>query len=318
MIDLRRVQVLRVLDQLGTVTSAAAALHLTPSAVSQQLRQLARDLDVPLLEPDGRRVRLTPAAHTLLRHADVLAARWEQARAELGEASGPRPLRLCGFPSSLDMVVVPAVRDLVRSAPHLDVHIAEVETADAYERLLTGDVDIAVVVPAHLDGPTPDDPRYELAPLLDDRQDLVVPRDHPLAARAEVSLVDAAREPWVIAAPGSCDQYDLATVAWAAAGFRPRIAHEVKEWAAVASVVAHGLGVSMIPRLVRVPTELPIRRVPLRDAPRRRLLTCVRRGSAGQGHLALGLAALATAAEVAQRPADHGTELSAGCEKVAR
>lgn len=312
MIDLRRVQVLRVLDQLGTVTAAAAALHLTPSAVSQQLRQLARDLDVALLEPDGRRVRLTPAAHALLRHADELAARWEEARAELTAASGwaGAQLRLCGFPSSLDMVVVPAARDLAEREPRLTVHLSEVETTDAYERLLAGDVDIAVVVP-HLDGPTAQDPRYELTALLDDRQDLVVPRDHPLAGRAEVALADAAREPWVLAAPGTCDQYDLTTVACIAAGFRPRVAHEVKEWAAVASVVAHGLGVSMIPRLVRVPTELPIARVPLRDAPRRRLLTCVRRGSAGQRHVALGLAALAAAAEAAHGPRTADPQVAA-------
>jgi DNA-binding transcriptional LysR family regulator len=82
MIDLRRLHALRVVDQLGTITSAATSLHLTPSAVSQQLRQLSTELRVPLLEPDGRRVRLTPAARALLRHADDLAARGEAARRE--------------------------------------------------------------------------------------------------------------------------------------------------------------------------------------------------------------------------------------------
>src|ERR1700754_5121412 len=111
MIDLRRLHVLRVVHQLGTVTAAARALHLTPSAVSQQLRQLARELDVPLLEPDGRRVRLPPAAHTLLRHADELAARREPARAGPRAAAAPAvpPLRRAGFPSSLPVLGVPSV-----------------------------------------------------------------------------------------------------------------------------------------------------------------------------------------------------------------
>lgn len=311
MMDLRRVHVLRVVDQLGTVTAAAHALHLTPSAVSQQLRQLAKELDLPLLEPDGRRIRLTPAAHVLLRHADELGERWERARGELAAHSewAGAALRMCGFPSSLDMVVAPAAARLRVDEPRLTVRIAEVESADALPRLLVGDVDIAVVVP-HLHGPTADDPRFAQDVLLDDRQDLLVPLDHPLAGRADAGLEDAARADWVLAAPGSCDQYDLTLVACAAAGFRPSIAHEVKEWAAVASMVAHGFGVSMMPRLVRIPSELPIARIPLRDAPRRRLLTCVRRGSHEQRPVALGLAALGAAAEEAGCGARPGAALS--------
>lgn len=299
MIDLRRVHVLRVVDQLGTVTAAARSLHLTPSAVSQQLRQLARELDVPLLEPDGRRIRLTPAAHALLRHADDLATRWENARSELqaySEWAGGM-LRLCGFPSSLDMVVAPAAEHLREREPRLTVRISEVETVDAFERLLAGDVDIAIIVP-NLRGPTGDDPRFCQQRLLDEPQDLLVPLDHPLAGCADAVLEDAAHDPWVLAAPGSCDQYELALVACAAAGFRPAVVHEVKEWAAVASLVAHGFGVCLMPRLVRIPSELAVARVPLRDAPtpRRRLLTCTRRGSREQQHIALGLDALTAVA----------------------
>src|SRR4051812_42787370 len=86
MIDLRRLRVLRVLAEHGTVTAAAAALHLTPSAVSHQLRQLGRDLDVDLLSHEGRNVRLTPAARVLLEHADVLNAQWERAKADLAHS----------------------------------------------------------------------------------------------------------------------------------------------------------------------------------------------------------------------------------------
>lgn len=298
MIDLRGVHVLRVVHQLGTVTAAAHTLHLTPSAVSQQLRRLAHDLDVALLEPDGRRVRLTPAAHTLLRHADDLADRWEQARADLrshADRAGGR-LRMCGFPSSLDMLVAPACERLGTREPRLDVRISEVETAAAYERLLGDDVDVAVVV-IYVGGPPVEDPRFDQQPLLDEPQDLLVPRDHPFAGRPGTALEDAARDRWVLAEQGSCDQYDLAVVACAAAGFSPVVAHTVKEWSAVASLVAHGFGISLMPRLVRIPSELPVVRVPLgAGAPRRRLLTCTRRGSRGQRPIAAGLDALAAVA----------------------
>ncbi|MBW0102602.1 LysR family transcriptional regulator [Pseudonocardia sp. KRD291] len=303
MIDLRRVQVLRVVHHVGTVTAAARSLHLTPSAVSQQLRGLAREVGVELLVPDGRGVRLSPAAHALIRHADELAARWEAARDEVaGHADwAGGVLTVSGFPSGLDMVVAPAVADLRVHEPRLDVAITELETTEALEQVLSGDVDIAVIVP-NLDGPPTEDPRFEQAPLLDEPQDLLVPVGHRLADQlgttAGATLDAAADEPWVLAAQGSCDQHELALVACAAAGFRPRVAHEVREWAAVASLVSHGFGVALVPRFVRIPGELPVVRVPLRDGPtpRRRLLTCVRRGSAGQHPIALGLDALARAA----------------------
>ena len=82
-IDVRRLRVLRELDQHGTVTAAAAALHLTPSAVSQQLAGLARELGVPLIEKDGRGVRLTDAGQASALQGnrkrpknDRLDARW--------------------------------------------------------------------------------------------------------------------------------------------------------------------------------------------------------------------------------------------------
>ncbi len=305
MFDLRRLHVLRVVHELGTITAAAQSLHLTPSAVSQQLRQLSHELEVPLLEPDGRRVRLTPAAFTLLRHADDIAARWETARGELqaGAGRGPTTLRLAGFTTSLRTLVVPAVEHLRVREPDLVVRIMEVETAGAFGRLLTGDVDIAVTLP-NQGGPPLDDPRFEQETLLDEPLDLLVRRDHRLAGAHPVALEDVAHEPWILPSPGTCDHQEISAAACAAAGFTPKVAHEATDWSAVATIVAAGMGVCLKPRLVRVPTELAVMAVPLAGpaAPRRRLLTCTRRGSHGQPHIAAGLDALAAAATTAIAP----------------
>ncbi|WP_345605568.1 LysR family transcriptional regulator [Pseudonocardia adelaidensis] len=305
MLDLRRLHVLRVVHQLGTVTAAAGSLHLTPSAVSQQLRQLAHDLDVPLLEPDGRRVRLTPAALTLLRHADEIAARWEAARADLQAGAGRAlpTLRLAGFTTSLRTLVVPAVEHLRAREPVLTVRIMEVETSEAFGQLLTGEIDIAVTLP-NQGGPPLDDPRFEQEPLLDEPLDLLVRRDHRLAGAGPVTLEDAAHEAWILPRPGTCDHQEISAAACAAAGFTPEVAHEAMDWPAVAAMVACGLGICLKPRLVRVPAELPVMAVPLAGpaAPHRRLLTCTRRGSRAQPHIAAGLDALATAATTATAP----------------
>lgn len=297
MID-RRLQTLRVLHAWGTVTAAAEALHLTPSTVSQQLRQLAAELGVTLLEPEGRRVRLTPAALALIRHAHALSVQWERAAADLAtyrEGVAGR-LRVTAVSTVLTAIAAPALARLRASHPHLECELGEDPEADRYRLLLTGRADIAVVIPAP-DAPPPDDPRYERHPLLEEPQDLLVPSGHPLASGGSAHLTDAADETWLRAGDPR-DQHRLLLGACAAVGFTPRLAHGAVDWFAVAALVAYGYGVALVPRLAPLPGELGVVRVPLHGpaAPVRRLVTCVRRGSAEQPPIAHGLAALREAA----------------------
>ncbi|EHR59208.1 LysR family transcriptional regulator [Saccharomonospora cyanea] len=305
MIDLRRVQVLRVLADRGTVTATAEALHLTPSAVSQQIRLLADDLGVELLERTGRNVRLTVAAHALLRHADALHEQWERARAELAVGSRVTgTLRLCGVSSAVAALMAPAVARLRRDFPELDVHVAEEESEDCFTLLLAGQADIAVVLPT-AGTPPVDDARFDQHVLHEDPQDLLVWRGHPFAEGGGgggggdvdgVRLSDAAAENWIVK-PRHNDTYDLLLAACSAAGFTPRVTHHVKEWFAVSALVAEGFGVCLLPRLVPVPGEHPVVRVPVRGNPRpvRKFLCCVRRGSGSHPALAEGVRALRAA-----------------------
>ena len=83
MIDVRKLEILRELDRCGTIAATALAVHLTPSAVSQQLATLSREAGTPMLEPDGRRVRLTEAAQLLLSHAHQIFTHLEHAESDL-------------------------------------------------------------------------------------------------------------------------------------------------------------------------------------------------------------------------------------------
>ncbi|WP_106584454.1 LysR family transcriptional regulator [Murinocardiopsis flavida] len=289
-----RLQTLRILREEGTVTAAAARLHLTASTVSQQLRLLARDVGVELLEADGRRVRLTAAAHTLLDHADTLYAEWERTRADLAaHGSGDAGhLRFCGVSTAIAAIIAPAAAALLRTAPKVTVHVSEEESDDCCPLLLADSTDIAVLIPTEA-SPPPDDARFDQQPILDEPQDLLVPAGHPLAGRGEAHLSEAARERWV-GSPERADQYRLLLSACAAAGFTPRAGPHAKEWFAISALVAHGFGVCLIPRLAPIPPELAVTRVRLtgRPVPSRRLIACVRRGSERQPLIAMGLEAL--------------------------
>ncbi|MDA0566394.1 LysR family transcriptional regulator [Streptomonospora sp. S1-112] len=304
MFDLRRLRVLRAVHHHGTVTGAAEALHLSPSAVSQQIRQLAKELGVALLEPEGRRVRLTSAAVVLLEHADALSTRWEQALADLAvHADGDTgPLRMSGFATGITVLLAPAAARLRRAHPQLSVSVTQAETGACFDQLLAGSADLAVFVP----DPTvvaAEDSRFDQRVLIEEPHDLLVPAGHPLAARRSVALAEAAREDWVIP-DGTCGHHRLIQVACASAGFTARIAHEATEWSAATALVAHGLGVTLVPRMLPVATARPVVRVPLHGAstPSRSILTCVRAGSAGHPAIARGIAALREVAAEAVAP----------------
>lgn len=287
-----RLQTLRVLRQQGTVTAAAQVLHLTPSTVSVQLRQLARDLDVCLLEASGRRVRLTPAAHTLLDHADQLYADWARVQAALAahreHVAGE--LRLCGVASAVSALLAPAAARLRSAYPEVDVDVREEDSDESFALLLADRVDLAVLSPSER-SPAVDDPRFEQLPLLTDQQDLLVPAEHPLADRDLVELREAATETWIECRFG--DQARMTLVACASAGFTPRLAHLAGDWLATSALVAEGLGVCLVPRLAQLPAAHRVVRVPLAaPAPARQLLTCVRRGTSGQPLIAGALRTL--------------------------
>ncbi|MEV5908952.1 LysR family transcriptional regulator [Streptomyces sp. WAC 01325] len=292
MIDLRRLHVLRAVAHYGTVTAAAGALHFTTSAASQQIRQLARELGVDLLEPQGRGVRLTSAAESLLAHADAIQARWEQAeldlRADHGAPAGL--LRVSGFPVAVSVLLAPMAARLRERHPQLTVRMREAEAPTGFDLLFEGEADLAVVE-ATIFNPPLGDGRFDQQPLLDDPFDLVVPEGHPLAGRDRVDLAEAAREDWIAPVPDSpCRPHVLS--ACGAAGFTPDIVHHARDWNVMAHLIAHGLGVALIPRLAQLTPHLPITRVRCTGNPHRKLLTCTRGGGHTRPAVAAALAEL--------------------------
>ena len=119
MLDLKRLRLLSELSRRGTIAEVASVVGYTPSAVSQSLAQLERETGVALLERDGRRVRLTPAAHGLVAATDRVLAELDAAEAELAaEHETVRGEIVIGaFPSAAAGLVVPAVAELDGSIP---------------------------------------------------------------------------------------------------------------------------------------------------------------------------------------------------------
>lgn len=298
MID-RRLTVLRMLAEKGTVTATAQALSYTPSAVSHQLKTLSEDVGVALVEQRGRTLRFTAAGHLLLEHAHELSARWEEMRGEVlraGESVREGSLTLCGFSTAAGSLLPAAASAVERAFPGGKITIIEADPEECFELLLAERADVAVVV-ATDPLPTRDDPRFLQYDLLKDPLDLLVPAGHALAALPTANLIDAANEAWIIDKQGST-YHQLMITACAAAGFRPREAHVAREWETGAALVSAGLGVSLVPQLARLPAGHDVVRVPLAGdpAPSRRILSGIRRGSEARPMVEAALTALSEAA----------------------
>ncbi|MFE6390201.1 LysR family transcriptional regulator [Nocardiopsis dassonvillei] len=296
--DLRKLRVLRALEEFGTVRATAEALCMTPSAVSQQLSSLSQQVGVALLEAHGRRVRLTDAAHALLRHTDIVLAQLERAEAELeGFARGEAGhVRVGSFATAIPSLVVPALGALRRAHPGLTTRVHQAEAAEVYELLSAGEIDVGLSLAAQ--APTGHDGRYDRRELLTDPLDAALPAHHRLADARALRLRDLAEEPWIYGASGPWR--DITVASCAQAGFVPEQAHVASDWRAILDMVAAGMGVALVPRLAAADDTPGVSlRVLRSDQPRRHVVSAVRSGAGGRPQVAVVLRALAdTAADL--------------------
>ena len=290
MLDLRRLRLLSELARRGTIAEVARVVGYTPSAISQSLLQLEREAGVPLLERDGRRVRLTPAARGLVARTDRVLAELDAAEAELAADHGTvRGTVVIGaFPSAAAGLVVPAVADLSERHPELSCPVVEHEPEDGIPVLRSGELD--VLVSESYEGvaavPTGGLESHEL---LTEQLLLVLPRED--AAPEPVALEALAGARWIAGLAGT--QFAAALDgACRQAGFTPRIVHRADDARLMETLVESGLGIGLLPALARSGSEAVRFAEATPAPPRRHVSALVRSGAARRPSLAAVLDAL--------------------------
>jgi DNA-binding transcriptional LysR family regulator len=246
--DVDRLRTLSELADRGTVVAVADALSMTPSAVSQQLKVLAREAGVPLVEPDGRRLRLTDAGAALVLRADEVISALDRATAEMaayrGSAHGR--VRMAMFPSGLALLLPGVLKRLANS--DVTIQAADVnETVEAIPALLA-DYDVMI---SHRDekAPEPTHPRVHFESLMREPIDLVLSPEHRLASQRVIRLEDVADEPWISVRKGFVVD-DVLEYIGAATGVRPRVVQRINDFQVISALVAAGNGIALMPRFV--------------------------------------------------------------------
>jgi DNA-binding transcriptional LysR family regulator len=245
--DLRRLELLLELSRQGSMRAVADVLAVTTSTVSQQLAALAREVGTPLVEPQGRRVRLTPAGRRLAEHAVTILAAVEAARVDLDPSATPAgTLRVAAFATAVRRSLLPVVHLLQESHPDVRLLVHEHEPPEALALLAADDVDLVLTYDYNL-APATFDAAVRAAPLWSTAWSLGVPARSSRVRGDSLAVFDRFRDhDWIVNSRNTADEEAVRTVA-SLAGFAPRIAHRADSLELVQDMIVAGLGVGLLP-----------------------------------------------------------------------
>ncbi len=304
-LSLHRLRMLHEFARCGTITEAAAALHYTPSAVSQQLGALEREVGLELLEQVGRRLRLTEVGRLLAKHAAEVLTAEERARIALEQKQETLTADLSvGVLATIAASLVPsALATLSDRHPRVTVRTREVTPEDALTSVRDGDLDLAFVLD-YPDAPMSWDLSLESTLVGVEQLYLVVPRGE--LTGDPVALADLAECSWI--ASGGDTDFGRALLAMCrVAGFEPRITHKVDEQATAMAMVAGRLGITLVADLGLSLRPEGVDIIPLRQPMLRRVMVVRRMATRNRpSEQAFLRTALDTAVSLGLQPAEPG------------
>ncbi|CAN5208295.1 LysR substrate-binding domain-containing protein [soil metagenome] len=243
--ELRHLRYFRAVAEELHFGRAAQRLLMAQPPLSQQIRQLERELGVELLIRSTRSVELTPAGSAYLERAvkilDAVDDAGDLARRISDGTAGQLTIGCVG--SATYSILPQLVRAVGRLLPDVDVRVrGEMLVPAQLAALRSGGIDLALLRPPVLDeGFTTRVVRRD--PLL-----VAMPATHPLAGRTSVVVTDLRDTDLVAHAGGGRSVMGALLIGLCAdAGFTPRISHEVEETSTLVTLVAAGLGVAVVP-----------------------------------------------------------------------
>ena len=243
--ELRHLRYFRAVAEELHFGRAAERLHIAQPPLSQQIRQLERELGVTLLVRSTRKVELTPAGSAYLNRAVAILDAVDDATEQAQRiAEGVEGRLAIGCVGSATYSLLPRlVRALREHLPAVEVSVRGEMLAPAQiSALLAGEIDLALL------RPPVDQSGVLLETVRRDRLLVALPEGHSLALRDELSIADLRDAEFVAhAGHGRSVMSSVLTAMCADAGFVPRVRHEVEETSTLVTLVAAGLGVAIVP-----------------------------------------------------------------------
>ncbi|MDH3603303.1 MAG: LysR substrate-binding domain-containing protein [Candidatus Tectomicrobia bacterium] len=243
--ELRQLLAFKTVADQGSFTTAAGILRLTQSAISQQIKALEDECEVLLFDRSNRVVRLTDAGQLFLARVELILAQVENARIEMAEMAGGAKgrCRIGSLPSAAAYLLPWAIVRFQQRYPGVDLQLKEALQWQVLEWVSQGAVDFALM------GLPVADTQLQSTALLQDEFVLMVPQHHDFAGRRSVGIADLVQERFILYPQGAGGR-DLFMDACRQAGFEPQVVFESDDRETILGLVAAGVGVTIMPRLI--------------------------------------------------------------------
>ncbi len=240
--DLRQLEIVRMVADAGSFTAASRRLHVSQSAVSRQVILLEEELGEPLFLRLGRKVRLTAAGESLVELSRrVLNDIRDTTASIVDHQKSLRGTVQLGGGMTVCLHVFPALlKEFRRRHPEVDVKLTTGGTPFLLERLRAGAVDVALLT-LPVDGAD-----MVSVPVMREELLLAMHPSHPLARRRRVSAADLDGQPFVLFERGSSTRRVVDDM-FAREAVTPRIVMETENVEILKSLVLIGMGITIIP-----------------------------------------------------------------------
>lgn len=244
--ELQQLRYFCAIAETGSFTRAAQRTHVSQPSLSQQIRKLEDELGVRLLDRLGRKVQLTEPGRSFLPRARAILRDLEAARSDVIErkASVSGPISVGVIPTIAPYFLPPILTTFSRRYPETHVTVTEEITPSLLERLRAGTMDLAIAalpLQARRD-------EFQSIPLMVEKLYAVLPKQHPLAKRRQISLHELQDNPFVLLRDGHCFR-ETAFAACKRARLNPKVVFESGQFSSILSMVGAGLGVSIVPAM---------------------------------------------------------------------
>ncbi|MDC8756446.1 LysR family transcriptional regulator [Janthinobacterium fluminis] len=267
-----QLEIFALVAELRGFTAAAAKLAISQSAVSHALKGLERELGVELLVRQQSSVELTEIGRQLLLRTREILGLSEAMRQDVADARGQRrgTLRIGSFGPTSSLKLLPAILDAYqRRYPGIEVRVDEGADHEVTQWILDRRVDVGFVV-------LPEE-RFHTVPLVQDQMMALLPRAHPLAGRAAVTLAELCETPFIMSEAGCAA---LIEPLFTTAGLTPQVRYRIAQVITILGMVERGIGVSIVAELAlpdRLARNYPeLVKLPLAPAVTRRVGLAVR------------------------------------------
>lgn len=238
--ELKQVEYFLMVVDTGSFSAAALELYISQSSLSKQILALENELDFQLFDRSKRKIALTPAGETFLKHTRSLYSAYQAMLAEVAQYKTTPSLKIAAIPVIAQYGITTYIAEFRKSHPEIQLTLEEREAVAILPALNSHLFDLAFLRDNYLD-----QEQYDCLEVARDQLQVILSRQHALSSRQKIGLAELAHENFIIFDKGTI-VHELTVDACRAAGFEPRIVYTSLRVESVLGLVASNGGVALM------------------------------------------------------------------------